>query len=186
MGVSPEEDLTELSARNKEAEDVTVMSSRERAPEVVPPPDDLDDQTRLSARASAGQEETADVTRLSRRSAAPISGSAPASGRKARTDLPPGGPAAKLPAGAAQRGSFGQPAEEYEPREAPTVDALEDPDPLVPQPPTPPPGVDVAAARERREAARHRRLITAVIVVGVTAAVMTAALIGILALVRGE
>jgi len=183
--VSPEEDLTELSARNKEAEDVTVMSSRERGSVVAPPLDEDDDQTRMSARAGAGQEETADVTRLSRRSAAPISGTRPASGRKARGDLPPGAPA-KPAGGAAQRGAFGQPAEEYAPREAPSVDGVPEPEPLVPQPPTPAPGVDIAAARERREAARHRRLITAVLVVGITAAVMTAALIGILALVRGE
>ena len=154
MGVSPEEDLTELSARNKEAEDVTVMSSRERKPHVALPLDDDDDQTRMSARASAGQEDTADVTRLSRRSAAPISGTPAASGRKPRADLPPGAPPAKPPAGAAQRGTFGQPAQEYEPREAPAVDSAAEPEPLVPQPPTPPPGVDVAAARERREAAR--------------------------------
>ena len=40
---------------------------------------------------------------------------------------------------------------------------------------------DPAQARARREAARHRRLITAAIVVGITAAIITAAIIGIIA-----
>jgi hypothetical protein len=175
MGVTqPQDDVTELSFRNTESEDVTVMSSRDR--EVVDEVDD--DETRMSARATAGQEETADVTRLSQRSAAVPAKPATASGRKARRDLPPGSHATT-----AERGTFGLPPEEYYPREAPEAAPAEASRTTVAVPAPPTPALGVAASRNRREAARHRRLITAVIVVSVTAAVMTAALIGIVALV---
>lgn len=170
------DDLTELSARNKESEDVTVMSSRERGPAAVEDVDD--DDTRMSVRAAAGQEATADVTRLSRRSAAVPAQPEAASGRKKRGDLPPG-----TRGTTAERGSFGLPPEAYEPRELPDFQPTATPAPVTPSPGAPTPALGVAAARERREAARHRRLITAVIVVGVTAAVMTAAILGIVALV---
>ena len=172
----PQDDVTELSFRNKESEDVTVMSSRDRGPGVIDEVDD--DETRMSARATAGQEQTADVTRLSRRSAAVPAKPATASGRKARGDLPPGSHTTT-----AERGTFGLPPEEYDPREAPESAPVTAPQATVAIPPAPTPGLGVAAARDRREAARHRRLIAAVVVVGVTAAVMTAALIGIVALV---
>lgn len=173
-----EEDLTELSARNKESEDVTVMSSRERGPAVIE--DAEDDETRMSVRAAAGQEETADVTRLSRRSAA-VPTQPVAAASRARGDLPPGTRGTQ-----AERGSFGLPPEEYEPRELPESGPVAQPEPVVVSTAAPTPGLGVAAARSRREAARHRRLITAVIVVGVTAAVMTAAILGIVALVSGR
>lgn len=171
----PPDDLTELSARNKESEDVTVMSARGRGPSVV---EELDDDTRMSARAIAGQEATADVTRLSQRSAAPP---APVQSKRSRGELPPG-----TRGNTATRGAFGLPPDEYGPRELPEAAPLPTPQPTVPTASAPTPGLGVAAARDRREAARHRRLITAVVVVGVTAAVMTAALLGILALVGGD
>jgi len=196
----PEPDATELSARNKESEDVTLLSERDR--EAVVSIED-DDVTRYSARAtgtgrgtagvdaagsdasvadlaSADDVDTADHTRMSRRS-----GEGPPVPRSARSGatlspLPPG----VLGGAAAERGSFGQPVEEYEARELPDV-----PDPA-PRAGSAPPGPaatiqDPGQVRSRREAARHRRLIAAAIVVSVTAALITAAILGIVALVRG-
>ncbi|MGC4175293.1 hypothetical protein [Demequina sp.] len=176
----PEDDLTELSARNKEAEDDTVMSSRATAPSAAPDVED-DDATRMSARAITGQEETADVTRMSRRSATATPKPSTPSGRKVRSEAPPGAATHVV----AERGAFGQPALEYDPRDLPfepatappVIGPTTDPVPEVP---------DLDRVRSKREAARHRRLITAVVVVAVTAAIMTAAVIGIIALVRGQ
>jgi hypothetical protein len=167
----PEDDLTELSARNKEAEDVTVLSRRSKQ---APPEDD--DVTKLSSRSAPAE----DATRVVRRTPRPASPQTGARADAHPTPLPPGVPAATV----AERGTFGQPTEEYETRAAPEIVVPASPPPTVrsaPAEPTP----DAARARSRREAARHRRLITAVIVVGVTAAIMTAAVFGIVALVGG-
>lgn len=201
MGVTePEPDATELSARNKESEDVTLLSERDREAVVSIEEDDV---TRFSVRAGGRGEadvigadaeaahadlgvtdsadvDTADHTRLSRRS-----GEGPPVPRSARSGatlspLPPG----VLGGAAAERGSFGQPVEEYEARELPEVPIAAPPVASAAPAPalqTPDPG----QVRDRREAARHRRLITAAVVVGVTAALITAAIFGIVALIRG-
>ena len=167
-------DSTELSERNKEAEDVTQLSSRVRSQL----DDDADEYTLLSARHLVADEDTADATRLSRR------GSSAAATAPARRSKLPSLPPGSLGGAVAERGSFGAPAEEYVPRSVPAVASSE------PAAATPVPvdvGVqDPAQARARRESARHRRLITTAIIVGLTAALMTAAIIGIVALVNGQ
>ena len=180
----PVEDSTELSERNKEADDVTQLSARVRGQLA----DDADEYTQLSARHLVADENTADATRLSKRSAGEAA-KAPLRTSKLSA-LPPG----SIGGAAAERGSFGTPAEEYVPRPLPadgppedgamdgTAAKAERAAPLAADI-----GVqDPTQARARREAARHRRLITAAIIVGVTAAIMTAAIIGILALVFGQ
>jgi hypothetical protein len=169
------DDLTELSARNKEAEDVTVLSRRNQAPPIE---DEDDDSTRLTSRSEARA--ASDTTQLSRRGGDAGERRAAPSGRAGLAPLPPGAGAAE-----AERGIFGQPAQEYAPREVP-ADAPSAPRPAAQAMPTPDDGLNLAAARSRREAARHRRLITAVVVVCITAAVMTAAIIGIVALIRAQ
>jgi hypothetical protein len=172
----PVEDSTELSERNKEAEDVTQLSARVR--EQLS--DDADEYTQLSARHLAADEDTADATRLSRRAAG---GATKAPARKSKLPaLPPG----SLGGAVAERGSFGMPEEEYAPRGVPaTVATPAEPERAA----AVPEDVGVAEpeqARARREAARHRRLITTAIIVGITAAIMTAAVLGILALLAGK
>lgn len=187
-----DDDVTELSTRAKDAgvdDDVTSLSRRTVAADAAaeaavgndgagPARDGVDaeeDITRISSRARSASQDTADVTRLSRRSGADLA-PAPAP-RRATPALPPGA----IGGAAAERGVFGQPAEEYAPREAPPVPA---PGPAPAAAPVP---IDTGApepeqAHRRREAARHKRLITAVVVVAVTAAAMTIAVFGIVAL----
>ena len=102
-------DSTELSERNKEAEDVTQLSSRVRDQLA----NDPDEYTALSSRHMSADEDTADATRLSRRSA----GKTPAATRRKPklSALPPGAVGGAV----AERGDFGKPAEEYVPRAAP-------------------------------------------------------------------
>ncbi len=167
-------DSTELSERNKEAEDVTLLSVRVRDQLATEP----DEYTELSSRHMAVDDETADATRLSRR--AKGKSTAAPTRKPALPALPPG----EIGGAVAERGEFGKPAEEYVPRAAPIS--------LPPEPAraTPVPenvGVqDPAQARARREAARHKRLITTAIVVGLTAAIVTAAIIWIIALLAGQ
>ena len=168
------EDSTELSERNKEGEDVTQLSARVRSQLT----DDPDEFTQLSARHLAADEDTADATRMSRRAGA---ATAKTTARKTKLSaLPPG----SLGGAVVERGSFGTPPEEYIPRPVPAV-PLEEPERAAPVPT----GVgvqDPTHLRARKEASRHRRLITAAIVVAITAAVLTAAVIGIVALVFGQ
>lgn len=189
MGVTePDDDLTELSSRKKGADDATRLSAR-----AVTPPDD-DDDTRLSTRGRAAPVVDDDGTRLSPRLAVPAappadetrvssrpsttSGATRSGGKAALSPLPPG----VLGGAAAELGTFGQPPAEYEARELPLT-APERPAPTaVPMPAATAP--DAERVRSRREAARHRKLITSVIVVAVTAALMTAAVIAIVALIR--
>jgi hypothetical protein len=170
----PTEDSTELSERNKEAEDITQLSARVR--EQLS--DEADEYTQLSARHLVADEDTADATRLSRRAGG---GATKATARKAKLPaLPPG----SLGGAVAERGSFGMPVEEYAPRGVPVAPQAEA------ERATPVPedvGVqEPGQARARREAVRHRRLITTAIIVGITAAIMTAAVLGILALLSGQ
>ena len=167
-------DSTELSERNKEAEDVTQLSSRVRDQLA----NDPDEYTALSSRHMSADEDTADATRLSRRSV----GKAPAATRRKPklSALPPGAVGGAV----AERGDFGKPAEEYIPRAAP-ISAPQEAARATPVP------VDVGVqdpvqARARREATRHKRLISTAIIVAVTAAVMTAAIFGIVALLAGQ
>ena len=179
----PDEDITQLSSRKRgeaEEDDATLLSSRQlRAAEV-----EDDDGTVLSSRARLPRIDGVeaplddDATRLSHRGGAPGAPSRPQ--RKERSSLPPGA----VGGAAAQRGSFGAPAEEYSPRDIPLPPA-----PSAPVATPVPEEVGAPAPREmrrRREAARHRRLITTALVFGITAAVVTAAIIGIIALVRGS
>jgi len=167
-----ESDVTELSLRNKEAEDVTRISSRVKS--ALPAADD--DFTQMSSR-HMSEDETADATRLSRRTVA-----APAAPRTSDplASLPPGA----IGGAAVERGTFGHPPTQYVPRAAPSVTPPE----VAPAGPVPSDvGVSEASqVRSRREAVRHRRLITAAIIFAATAAAMTAAVLGIVALVTGQ
>jgi len=180
MGVSdpdPEDvapgDVTELSRRNKEAEDVTLMSARVRSTL----PSENDEFTLLSSR-HLSEEETADATRLSRRPHDPPPASVGGSSKLAA--LPPGA----IGGAVVERGSFGHPPEAYVPRSAPPASVPE----VEPANPVPADvGVaDASHSRSRREAARHRRLILAAVIFAATAAAMTAAVLGIVALVTGQ
>ena len=177
----PDEDATQLSSRKRgEEDDATLLSSRQlRAADLG------DDGTVLSSRARPPLVDGAeaplddDATRLSHRGGATGAPTRPQ--RRERSQLPPGA----IGGAAARRGSFGAPAQEYGPREIPLPPAP----PAAPVATPVPEDVGAPAPREmhrRREAARHRRLITTAVVFGVTAAVVTAAVIGIIALVRGS
>jgi hypothetical protein len=202
VGVTdPDDDVTELSARKKAAEDATLLSAREpgdaanaaaaadaadvtvlsQRPHPVAEADDdgtrlsprtPDDGTQLSARASA------DDTRVSPRSPAPRVRAATRATKPERPALPPG----VLGGAAAELGSFGQAPAEYAARQV-GEPASAAPMPPVARPIPEPSAPDAEHVRSRREAARHRKLITTVIVVAVTAALMTAAIFGIIALV---
>ncbi len=140
---------------------------------------DADEYTLLSARHLAADEDSGDATRLSRRAVADAT-AAPVQ-RSKLPSLPPGA----LGGAVAERGTFGTPAEEYVPRAAPDV-APAQPEPAAVALPA---DVGVQApghSRARREAARHKRLITAAIVVGLTAAIMTVAVIALVALLGGH
>jgi hypothetical protein len=170
------EDPTELSERNKEGEDITQLSERVRSQLS----NDADEYTLMSARHLVADEDTADATRLSRRA---ISDTAKAPVNKPKLpSLPPGA----LGGAVAQRGSFGTPAEEYIPRAAPQAPPAR-PERAASVPLPEDLGVQAPGhSRARREAARHKRLITAAIVVGITAAIMTLAVIAIVAMLGGQ
>jgi hypothetical protein len=177
-----EDDVTQLSARKRQEDDVTLLSHRDPVPAPAPEEEDF---TRFSPRTPSAampslDTEPTDQTRISRRAPAE---SVAAHGRGGTTlsPLPPGA----IGGAAAERGSFGLPAQEYEARAVP--DAAAPARPVAVATPAAPPSVpDAAHVRGKREAARHRRLITAVIVVGATAAIMTAAILGIIALVTAN
>lgn len=193
----PDEDITQLSSRRRgeaEQDDATLLSSRQLHAAQAE-----EDATLLSSRQLHAAELEEDGTVLASRSRLPrLDDGSPQDDatvlsrrggpeaptrpqRRERSPLPPGA----VGGAAAQRGSFGAPPEEYEPREIPLPPAAAAPPVATPVPEE----VGAPAPREmrrRREAARHRRLITTALVFGITAAVMTAAIIGIIALVKGS
>ena len=172
-----DDDVTSLSRRTVAADEAAALASESAAATEDGFRADDEDITRLTDRSHSASQDTADSTRLSQRSAPPLL--APTTRRRA--PLPPG----SIGGAAAERGVFGQPADEYSVREAPETS----PPPLAPV--AVPIPLDTGTpeplqVHRRREAARHRRLITAVIVVAATAALMTLAVIAILALVNGD
>lgn len=168
------DDATELSARNKEAEDVTLISARVRSQL----PSEDDEFTLMSARHLAAEEDTADATRVAKR----VSSAAPAAParRSKLSSLPPG----SIGGAVAERGGFGRPAEEYIPRSVPDLPIAQ---PAAAAPVPRDVGVQEASkVRARQEAARHRRLISAAVIVALTAAIITGAILGIVALLTGS
>lgn len=135
------------------------------------------DATLLSPRTAPADE---DVTLLAGQDlqAPPVRGSSRTRRRRPGT-LPPG-PAPEVHV---EPGHFGEAPPEYNPRSAPpaTVPASPNPTPmdgLLRPPPV------VHEPHRRREAARHRRLVLITVVAALSAAALTAAVIGVVALIR--